>query len=34
MSIIIDRDGPIAIITINRPQARNAVDPETAGALL
>lgn len=33
MSIIADRDGPVAIITINRPQARNAVDPETALAL-
>ncbi len=33
MSIIADRDGPVAIITINRPQARNAVDPETAAAL-
>jgi enoyl-CoA hydratase len=33
MSIIVDRDGPVAIITINRPQARNAVDPETAAAL-
>ena len=33
MSIITERDGPVAIITINRPQARNAVDPETAAAL-
>jgi enoyl-CoA hydratase len=33
MSIISERDGPIAIITINRPQARNAVDPPTAEAL-
>jgi enoyl-CoA hydratase len=33
MSIIVDRDGPVAILTINRPQARNAVDPETAAAL-
>jgi enoyl-CoA hydratase len=33
MSIIAERDGPVAIITINRPQARNAVDPETALAL-
>jgi enoyl-CoA hydratase len=33
MSIIAERDGPLAIITINRPQARNAVDPETAEAL-
>ena len=33
MSIIADCDGPVAIITINRPQARNAVNPETAAAL-
>jgi enoyl-CoA hydratase len=33
MSIIVERDGPVAIITINRPQARNAVKPETAQAL-
>jgi enoyl-CoA hydratase len=33
MSIITERDGPVAVITINRPQARNAVDPETAAAL-
>jgi enoyl-CoA hydratase/carnithine racemase len=33
MSIIAERDGPVAIITINRPQARNAVDPATAQAL-
>src|SRR5262245_28073295 len=33
MSIISERDGPVAILTINRPQARNAVDPPTAEAL-
>jgi enoyl-CoA hydratase len=33
MSIVVERDGPVAIITINRPQARNAVNPETAAAL-
>jgi enoyl-CoA hydratase len=33
MSILSERDGPVAIITINRPKARNAVDPETAAAL-
>ncbi len=33
MSILAERDGPVAIITINRPQARNAVNPETAAAL-
>ena len=29
----IERDGPITIITINRPHVRNAVDNETATAL-
>jgi enoyl-CoA hydratase len=33
MSILSERDGPVAILTINRPKARNAVDPETAQAL-
>ena len=33
MSLIVEQDGPISIMTINRPQARNAVDPETALAL-
>ena len=33
MTILSERDGPVAIITINRPEARNAVDPETAHAL-
>jgi len=33
MSVIAERDGPIAILTINRPQARNAVDLPTAEAL-
>ncbi len=33
MSILVENDGPVAIITINRPQARNAVDPQTAEAL-
>jgi enoyl-CoA hydratase len=33
MSIISERDGPVAVITVNRPKARNAVDPETAAAL-
>ncbi len=30
MTLIIARGGPISTMTINRPQARNAVDPETA----
>jgi len=29
----IDRQGPVQIITINRPEARNAVNPETAAQL-
>jgi enoyl-CoA hydratase/carnithine racemase len=33
MPIIIDRDGPVTIVTINRPKARNAVNSETALAL-
>jgi len=33
MSVIAERDGPVAIVTINRPQVRNAVDPPTAEAL-
>ena len=33
MSIIAERDGPVAVITINRPEVRNAVDPKTAAAL-
>jgi enoyl-CoA hydratase len=30
MSVLTDRDGPVSIITINRPEARNAVSPSTA----
>ena len=33
MSLIIEHDGPVTIVTIDRPQARNAVNPETALAL-
>jgi len=33
MSVLIDRDGPIAIITIDWPEKRNAVDPDTAAGL-
>lgn len=32
-AVRIDRDGPAAIVTINRPERRNAVDAETAAAL-
>ena len=30
MSVIVERDGPIAKVLIDRPEARNAVDPATA----
>lgn len=33
MTFLIDRDGPVTIVTIDRPAKRNAVDPETANAL-
>lgn len=33
MNVLSERDGPVAIVTINRPEARNAVDPDTAHAL-
>ena len=31
--VLVDRRGRVNLITINRPEARNAVDPETADAL-
>lgn len=34
MSIRIDKEGPVTIVTIDRPGARNAVDPETADELI
>ena len=34
MAVETTRDGPVWIITNNRPEARNAVDPETADALV
>ncbi|MDX2235384.1 MAG: crotonase/enoyl-CoA hydratase family protein [Hyphomonadaceae bacterium] len=34
MSVEISQAGPVVTITINRPQARNAVDPATAAALM
>ncbi len=33
MSIIVSRDGPVTIVTIDRPARRNAVDAATARAL-
>ena len=31
--LLYEQDGPVAIITINRPEVRNALDNETADAL-
>jgi enoyl-CoA hydratase len=33
MTVLVEHDGPVAVITINRPAARNAVDPATAARL-
>ena len=33
MSVRVERDGPVTTIVIDRPEARNAVDPATADAL-
>ena len=33
MKLLVSRDGPVATMIINRPERRNAVDPETALAL-
>ena len=33
MSVLVAKDGPVTIITIDRPARRNAVDPDTAVAL-
>ena len=33
MPVHYETDGPIAIVTIDRPEVRNAVDDETAEAL-
>jgi enoyl-CoA hydratase len=32
-NVLVDVDGPVTIVTINRPHARNAVDRDTAGQL-
>jgi enoyl-CoA hydratase len=34
MTVRYDVDGPVAVITIDRPEARNAVDRPTADALV
>ena len=31
--VLVEREGPVTIVTINRPERRNAVDRETAAAL-
>ena len=33
MSLLVERDGPVTILTLDRPERRNAVDPATAAAL-
>lgn len=33
MKVLVEKDGPITTVVINRPEVRNAVDPETAAAL-
>jgi enoyl-CoA hydratase len=33
MTVLITKDGPVTIITLSRPEARNAVDRQTAQAL-
>lgn len=33
MSVLVDKQGPVTTVIINRPQARNAVNPATAQAL-
>lgn len=32
-SVLVERDGPVGIVTLNRPQVRNAVNAATASAL-
>ena len=34
MPVRVEKDGPITTVIIDRPDARNAVDPETADALV
>lgn len=33
MAVIVEKQGPVTIVTLNRPEVRNAVDRETAEAL-
>ena len=34
MTVRVEKDGPVTTIINNRPEARNAVDPETGDALV
>ena len=34
MKVVVERDGPVTTVIINRADVKNAVDPETAGLLL
>jgi enoyl-CoA hydratase len=34
MSVYVERSGPVTTVIMERPNARNAVDPETADALV
>ena len=33
MKVLVEQDGAVTTVTINRPDERNAIDPETAAAL-
>ncbi|MEM9104684.1 MAG: crotonase/enoyl-CoA hydratase family protein [Pseudomonadota bacterium] len=32
-NVLVEKDGPVTVVTINRPHVRNAVDPQTGDAL-
>lgn len=32
--VLVEKNGPVTTVVINRPEVRNAVDPETAAELL
>ena len=34
MPVRVEKDGPVSTVIIDRPEARNAVNPETADALV
>src|SRR5260370_4894900 len=34
MTVRYEPDGPVVVVTIDRPEVRNAVDPDTAGRLV